>query len=272
MSRMSRASINSAEIHYEATGEGNAVLFHHGMTGSTEDWAKQVPLVAGKHKAIAMDLRGQGRSSAPLRVEDYSMPIFAEDIRGVLEHVGVSKACIVGHSIGGFTALEFALAHPEMVTALVLVDTSSGERGAFPGYAEFRDQLLEIMRAKGMATAFDFDCANNPQRIDRYTRHPELKDYFRPKMLRTSVDGYIGATMAMANWKWLTPRLSEITVPTIIFWGDEDAPFEKASQVIRDGIAGAELVVVHGSGHNPHEEKPGVFNEALMRFLDRIGW
>jgi pimeloyl-ACP methyl ester carboxylesterase len=91
-------------------------------------------------------------------------------------------------------------------------------------------------------------------------------------MLMTSVDGYIYVAKAMGQWQPVASRLAEIRVPTLIYWGDEDLPFCIAAQVLKEGIANSELVTVRGVGHSPHEEAPEVFNDALLKFLDKIGW
>lgn len=265
-------NINGVDMYYEADGRGNAILFMHGMTGSVYDWTHQFAALAPRYKVIARDLRGHSKSAAPPREEDYSIPVFAEDVYGLLRHLNISKACIAGHSIGGFIALEFALAHPEMLAALVLVDTSSGEWDPVPGIAELRPMLDELARTQGMEAAYEFDAANNPQRIERFQKHPEQREITRRKMWMTSVDGYVYCNKAIAKWQPVTARLSEIKVPTLIFWGDEDTPFIKASQVLKGGIANSQLVTVNGVGHNPHEEAPAIFNEALLKFLDSVKW
>ena len=88
----------------------------------------------------------------------------------------------------------------------------------------------------------------------------------------TSVNGYIYCPRGSAQRETLTPRLSEIKVPTLIYWGEEDSPFTQAVQVLKEGIPDSELVTVKGVGHSPHEEAPEVFNEALVKFLGRVNW
>ena len=88
----------------------------------------------------------------------------------------------------------------------------------------------------------------------------------------TSVDGYIYAAKAMGKWQPVTSRLSEIKVPTLIYWGDEDLPFANAVLILEGGIADSELVTVKGVGHSPQEEAPDFFNEVLLKFLGRISW
>lgn len=262
--------VNGVNLSYELSGEGNAIVFLHGYTGSSRDWASQIPLVSEKYKAIAVDNRGHGKSEAPSSEEKYSIDIFSEDVRALLAALGISRCCLVGHSMGGFIALQLALDHPELVRGLVLVDTSSGEFEVAPGYAELRAKLDQIATDEGMEAAFEYDAAHNPARIERFQKHPELREVARRRMMNTSVDGYIYVSRTFRKWKPVTQRLNEIEAPALIFWGEEDAPFLKPSQILKDSIRGSELITVPGVGHSPHEEAPRLFNEAFLKFLSGI--
>jgi 3-oxoadipate enol-lactonase len=266
------ASINGVDLYYEITGQGEPVVLLHGYTGSSQDWAYQVAALSPHYRVITPDHRGHGRSAAPAKEDDYSVKILSDDVYSLLKLLNVRKCCLAGHSLGGFTALQFAVEHQDMLAGLVLVDTSSGQFARDPSYAQLRQKLDELARTQGMEAAFEYDAANNPMRIERFQKHPELREISRQRVMQTSVDGYIYMSRAIGNWAPLTPRLSEIKVPTIIFWGDEDTPFTEPSKIMKDGIPDSELVTVHGSGHSPHEEASEVFNEALLNFLARIKW
>jgi pimeloyl-ACP methyl ester carboxylesterase len=262
--------INGVSLHYEEAGSGEAIVLLHGYTGSTRDWAYQVALLSAEHRVIALDHRGHGMSSAPHDEDDYSIPISSGDLYELMRLLGIDRCCLIGHSMGGFIALQFAIDHPDMVKALVLVDTSSGTFDVAPGYPELRAKLDELARDEGVEAAFEYDATHNPVRIERFGRHPELREVARRKALGTSVDGYIYVARSFGKWQPVTDRLGEIRVPTLIFRGDEDTPFVSAGEVLRDSIAGAKLVVVPGTGHSPHEEAPDIFNEKLASFLKAI--
>jgi pimeloyl-ACP methyl ester carboxylesterase len=266
------ANINGVDLNYEVSGQGPAVVFLHGYTGSTRDWANQIEALITQYQVIVLDHRGHGKSAAPSREEDYSVEILATDTFGLLDMLGIKKCCLGGHSLGGFTALQFAVEHQDMLAGLVLVDTSSGQFERDTNYAQLRQKLDQLARTQGMGAAFEYDAANNPMRVERFQEHPEQREIARQKVLQTSIDGYIYLSRAISRWEPLTERLSEIKVPTLIFWGDEDLPFEGPSRTMNEGIADSELVTIRSVGHNPHEEAPGAFNEALLRFLNRIEW
>ena len=270
--KMPKANINGTDLNYEVSGQGPALIFLHGYTGSTQDWANQIRTLSPQYQVIAVDHRGHGKSSAPSREEDYSVKILANDIFGLVDKLGIKKCCLGGHSLGGFTALQFAIEHQDMLAALVLVDTSSGQFGRDPNSAQLRQKLDKLARTEGMEAAFEYDATNNPMRVERFQKYPEQREITRRKMLQTSVDGYIYLSRAISKWEPLTERLSEIRVPTLIFRGDEDLPFEEPSRIMKEGIDNSELVTISGAGHNPHEEAPDAFNEALLKFLTRIKW
>lgn len=260
---------NIIRLYYEITGKGKAVIFLHGYTGSCKDWKNQLSLLPYKYKAIAVDHRGHGQSEAPHKEEEYSIYSSVSDIYNLLVSLGIPQCCLVGHSMGGFMALQFALDYPDLVNALILVDTSSGNWDVPPGYDKVRATLDDLARNKGLDAAFEFDVENNPAKKEKFRNHPELLDIARQKVKTTSVDGYIYFARAFKRWSPVTDRLNEIAVPTLIVLGEEDIGFVNASHLLRDSIQNAELITIPDAGHNPHEEAPEIFNAYMLDFLNK---
>jgi len=266
-------NINGVNLNYEISGQGPVVILLHGYTGSSKDWLNQIETLSSRnYQVIAIDHRGHGKSAAPSQEKDYSVEILANDAFNLMNILGIKKCCLGGHSLGGFTALQFAVEHQDKLTGLLLVDTSSGKFDRDPDYEQLRQRLDELSRTQGMEAAFEYDAVNNPVRADRFQKYPEQREITRQKMLQTSVDGYIYLSRAINKWKPLTNRLSEIKIPTLIFCGDEDLPFKEPSRILKEGIDNSEMVTIRGAGHNPHEEAPDTFNEALIKFLAKIEW
>jgi len=265
-------TVQGIELYYEDVGQGHPVVFLHGFTGSGRDWTRQVEAIRDRYRCVTLDFRGHGRSSAPKNEEDYSIYLNGADVLHLLDGLDIPRCCLVGHSMGGFTALQFVLDHPERVAALVLVDTSSGEWEVIPGYAELRAKLDELARTQGLEAAFEYDAAHNPVRIERFRKQPEQKEIARRKTLTTSVEGYVYVPRSFARWRPVTSRLGEIRVPTLIFVGEEDQAFLRTTQVLKDSIRGSERVVVPGAFHNPHEEAPDFFNARFLEFLEKVEW
>jgi pimeloyl-ACP methyl ester carboxylesterase len=88
------ANINGVNLNYEVAGQGQAVVFLHGMTGSTQDWANQIAVLSPNYKVVALDMRGHGKSEAPKTEAVYSIPIFADDVFGMLNLLGIRKCCL----------------------------------------------------------------------------------------------------------------------------------------------------------------------------------
>jgi pimeloyl-ACP methyl ester carboxylesterase len=262
--------INGLKLFYEDQGQGEAIVFLHGFTGSGRDWTHQLNALQGKYRGITLDIRGHGNSEAPTEEKDYSIYLNCEDVLGLLNHLSIDRCCLVGHSMGGFTALQFVLDHPERIKGLVLVDTSSGEWDTIPGYAELRAKLDELARTQGLEAAFEYDAAHNPIRVERFQKQPEQREITRRKILNTSVNGYIFVPRSFGKWQSVTSRLGEIQAPTLVIRGEEDLGFVKASQVLKTSIKGAELVIVSGAYHNPHEEAPEIFNRVFLNFLSAV--
>ncbi|MBU1195569.1 MAG: alpha/beta hydrolase [Proteobacteria bacterium] len=269
---MALMNVQGVDINYADNGSGEALVFMHGYTGSHNDWRNQVAITVDSYRTIAVDHRGHGGSSAPGDPSDYTIRIFAEDVYELLTKLGIQRYCLIGHSMGGFMALQSALDHPEGLRGLILVDTSSGEWDTAPGYAEFKARLHEIAKTEGLEAAFEYDAENNPVRVEKFKKHPELREIARHKVLNTSLDGFIHVANSFGAWPPVTDRLNEISVPTLIVLGEEDAGFIRASKIMNERIRNSELVVIENAGHNPHEENIGVFNRAFLDFLPRIQW
>jgi len=266
---MPKAHINDVDLHYEVSGIGPSIALCHGYTSSSHDWSFQIPALSQNYQVITMDHRGHGNSSAPSHANAYSIPIFANDIYQLLNYLGTTKCCLVGHSMGGFIALQFAIDYPQLITSLVLVGTSSSWIN-LPGYAELRTKLDEIARRDGMEAAFEYDTRHNPLLRRHFEKHPELREIAKRRICRTSVDGFTHAGQALLLWPSVTSRLGEISAPTLVILGEEDTAFRQPSKDLAKGIPNSELKLVPQASHSPQEERPTTFNRLLTEFLSKV--
>src|SRR4030042_5330460 len=122
---MPKARINGIEINYPDGGEVFPLLLIHGFTGNLRNWALQAPVLTRGFRMVSIDQRGHGHSEKPTRPEDYSLELMAEDAHGLLQHLGVERCYLIGPSMGGMVAQLLTLAHPKLVRALVLVNTTA---------------------------------------------------------------------------------------------------------------------------------------------------
>ena len=266
---MPRVYLNGVNLYYEVSGTGPSIVLCHGYTGSHQSWMSQVSALSPKYQTIVIDHRGHGGSDAPSSAENYSVPILANDVRALLDHLGITRCCLVGHSLGGFTAIQLVLNCPDIISSLVLVDTSSGPFSV-PGMKELGEKLDEIARRDGMAAAFEYNAQQNPLVQRRFEKYPALREAAKRRMLETSVDAYVYLRKAMAERQDLTPRLGEISVPALVIVGEMDTPYRQPSEVMAESIPDARLQVVPQAFHNPHEETPEVLNELLLNFLAEL--
>jgi 3-oxoadipate enol-lactonase len=266
---MPRAHVSGINLYYEVSGLGTSVVFCHGYTGSHQDWVFQVPVLAREYQVVTMDHRGHGASDAPSSADAYSIPIFADDLYALLNYLGITKCCLVGHSMGGFAALRLVLDQPHVVGSLVLVDTASGPVN-IPGYADMRARLLEIAQTDGMEAVFEYNARYNPLSLRRFEKYPGLFGIVKRRMLEMPVEGYVYAGRALSERQDLTGRLNEISVPTLVMVGGEDSPFLRPSKTLVEGIPDAMLRVVPQAMHSPHEEEAEAFNEILLEFLTQV--
>jgi 3-oxoadipate enol-lactonase len=263
---MPKARINGIEINYRDSGEGFPLLLIHGFTGNLRNWALQAPVLTRGFRMVSIDQRGHGHSEKPTQPEDYSLELMAEDAYGLLQHLGIDGCCLIGHSMGGMVAQHLALAHPESVRALVLVDTAAEFTSAM--YTRDGVHLIETARDQGMEAVFEEQLHTNPM-ADLIRGQPQLLDLWRQQFLLTSREAYIYCACAIVGREPLLDKLNAIEVPTLIICGEND-PMVEASRQMHERIAGSELVIIHGAGHTPQIERAPQFNRVLSEFLARV--
>lgn len=263
-------NINGVNLNYELTGQGQAVVFLHGGNGNTQDWVNQILVLSSKYKAVALDIRGHGKSETPKVEEEYSIPIIAEDVLGLINLLAINKCCLIGHSFGGFVAIQFAITHQDRLAGLILVDTSSGPYILDTKTSKLTEKLVELASSRGMEAVFSYNARHNPENVEKFKNNPQFREASRQTMSMMSVAAFIWGSRAVAKWQSVTPRLSEIRVPTLIFRGEEDKRFTTAIRILHKGILGSVLITVKGVGHCPHQEAPDVFNRTLLKFLGSV--
>lgn len=261
---MPRVTVNGTDIHYLDVGEGSAVVLLHGFTGSSRNWDYTVPSLAGRHRLICPDLRGHGLSGRTGRPEDYRLEGLAQDVLALLDCLGVERFHLVGHSMGGMVAQHVALARPEALLSLVLLDTCA--EAPLNLVTEERRRLVELAREQGMEAVFQAQLASAalPQGV---TAQPELVQAWREEFLMTSREAYIYCAEAIARREPLLDSLSRLSAPALVVCGEDDEPFLEHSARMHAAMPGSRLVILEGCGHSPQMERPEEFNSLLSRFL-----
>jgi pimeloyl-ACP methyl ester carboxylesterase len=252
--------INGITLHYESTGQGQPVLFIHGLGSSGRDWSEQTAFFARHFRVVTLDLRGHGQSDKP--PGPYSMPLFASDTARLLAELGLAPAHVVGISLGGMVALQLAADAPAAVRSLVIVN-------AAPEFVvhtlKERWQLmlrLLIVRLLGMRKLGEV----LGRRLFPKAGQAGLRQLFAARWAENDPRAYLAALRAMVGWS-VVDRLAGINVPTLVVAADQDyTPLAvKAACVAR--MPRAELVVIPDSRHATPVEHPAPFNDKVMAFL-----
>lgn len=258
-----RIAANGTNLHAESVGEGEDVILIHALGLSGDAWWQQVADLARGYRVLTYDVRGHGRSDRP--PGPYSLDLFAEDLRALIEALGVRRAHVVGLSLGGMIAQTYALRYAGRLHSLVLCDTSSGysaeERQVFHQRADTAEREgMESLVTPTLERWFtDAYREANPGPVGRIA-----------SVLRANEPLAYAATCRAIAELDLTGRLAEIRVPTMVVVGEEDKGTPPAmARVIAQGIPGARLEIVRGAAHLVPVEKAEVFNALACDFLRR---
>jgi pimeloyl-ACP methyl ester carboxylesterase len=265
---MPAATVNGIDLYYERHGDdGDPLVLMHGYTGDVSDWRFQITEFSATHRVLVLDHRGHGRSQAPADRSLYSIEQMADDAEALIAHVGFDRYHLVGHSMGGAIAQEIALRSVARLLSLTLHDTGfhfDPERNE--GLVKWNRARNKIAEEQGMAAL-----AAMPSPFKTPPHMPAGREAeTRERMARMSVDGFIGAGDGLNSWRGTKDRLDQITTPTLVIYGELDAPvLVKSGERLAATIAGAVRVIVPEAAHCPQEERPELFNAALRAHLER---
>ncbi|MGD9621997.1 MAG: alpha/beta fold hydrolase [Mycolicibacterium sp.] len=276
MSEMKFLDLHGDRVAYRDAGDGDeALLLIHGMAGSSETWRAVIPQLSKKFRVIAPDLLGHGQSAKPR--SDYSLGAFAVLLRDLLDELGIPRASIIGQSLGGGVAMQFAYQHRDYCRRLVLI--SSGGLGPDVGWtlrllsAPGAELILPAIALPPVVTAgnklrswFAAGGIQSPRGAEMWSAYSSLADsQTRRAFLRTlrSVVDYRGQSVSALNRLHLTAE-----VPTMIIWGDQDRiiPIDHG-YAVRDARPGCRLEVLEGVGHFPHVERPTEVVDLIDDFI-----
>jgi pimeloyl-ACP methyl ester carboxylesterase len=266
---MPRARVNGVSLYYEVAGAGPPLVLVHGFACGLRTWDPQVRALARSWRVVTYDVRGHGISEAPAEPAAYSQPISVADLRALLEHLKIRKAAVGGLSMGGNIALNFALAHPEMVTALIVADTGAGSDAAADWVATVRG-LADALERDGPEAFADAAMAN--PLFGRYVAQgPAAERFIRSCLMTHRARGLAHTGREVLTKRpslyALAPRLRALAIPTLLIVGEHDEPCVKVHRFLADTIPGARHVVIPGVGHLTNLEAPDVFNREVARFL-----
>ena len=263
---------DKVNIHYQDVGRGFPLLFAHEFAGDVTSWEPQVNFFSRRYRVITYCHRGYPPSGVPEDPDAYSQERLVEDMRQLLEHLGIGQAYIAGLSMGAATALSFGLAHPEMSRALVVAATGTGSTDREMHLEAWR-QNVERLKTEGIS-GFAEEYANSPTRVQFKRKDPLGWRKFYDGLASHSALGSAlitqGIQLKRPTVFQLEDDMRRMAVPTLLLVGDEDDPCIEPMLFIKRCVATSGLAFFPQSGHTINLEEPALFNRAVLDFLTAV--
>jgi pimeloyl-ACP methyl ester carboxylesterase len=271
---MPMAPVNDVRLYYEVTGSGYPLLFAHEFAGDYRSWEPQVRHFARRYQVITYNARGYPPSDVPEDVTAYSQEQAAQDIVGLLQHLNIAQAHLVGLSMGGYAVLHVGLTHPSVARSLVVAGCGYGsvssERERFQ---QDSGKIAARLQREGMPAVAEV-YARGPTRVQFEDKDPRGWCEFAEQLAKHSA---VGAALTLLGVQGRRPsvyaleaQMRQLRVPTLIVTGDEDEPCLEPGLFMKRTIPSAGLVVMPKSGHTINIEEPDAFNRIVSDFLTAV--
>ena len=265
---------DQVKLYYEDSGAGRPILFIHEFSGDYRAWELQVRYFARRYRCITYNARGYPPSEVPNSIDKYSQRRAVDDAVGVLDHLKIEKAHIVGLSMGGFAALNFGIHYPERAFSLVV---GAAGMGAEPDKAaQFRQEVEVVARRWETEGAAKFApiYGSGPGREQLEIKDPRGFKEFIDQLSEHSATGAAltlrGVQARRPSPFELVAQLEKMVVPTLIIHGDEDRSCLGTGAFLKRTIPSAGLMVFPKTGHTINLEEPALFNFAVQDFITQV--
>jgi pimeloyl-ACP methyl ester carboxylesterase len=255
------AEVNGTRLYYEMAGLGDTLVFIHDFGADCRTWDAQFDALAADYQVVRYDMRGFGRSAVPTEAP-YA---HADDLKALLDSLAIARACVIGQSMGGGVAIDFALAYPEVVRALVLVDAAL-DGYTFSEWEETWGAVFGIAATQGTQASLAF-MIGLPA-FETLRANPALES--RLMQIWSDYSGWHFAHRdpVQSADPPAIHQLEQIHVPTLVIVGEHDfADHHAIADILRQRIPDARKVVLPDVGHVSMMEAPDRFNEILSDFL-----
>jgi pimeloyl-ACP methyl ester carboxylesterase len=265
---------DGVRLHYEEAGTGTPIVFVHEFAGDHRSFEPQMRFFARRYRCIAYNARGYEPSDVPAEQKRYSQDRARDDLRSVLDALGIAKAHVVGVSMGASASLHFGLRYPDRALSLVVAGVGTG---SVPGVqAQFRgevDAMAKRVEAEGMA-AGSAAYAESATRVQYQNKDPRGWAEFARFLAEHST---LGSTLTLRGVQRDRPSLydaegalRQLTVPMLLVVGDEDEPCLDPSLFLKRTVPSAALVTLPRTGHAVNLEEPALFNQFCADFFHAV--
>ena len=254
-------SCDTVNIYYEIHGQGEALLFIHGLGSSTADWKAQVDHFSKSYRVIVFDLRGHGQSEKVPGT--YSISLFTTDVSCLIKKLDNQPVNVVGISLGGMIGMHLAVYHPGLVKSLTVVNSPS----EFPQKTlKARFQILLrffIIKVMGMAWMGKVLAG----RLFPKPEQEKIRKEMAERWAQNDPKAYWKSTKALLNWS-ITDQLDKITCPTLIIGAEFDYFPISDKKLLASRIKGATLSIIKDSHHGTPLDQTEIFNKTVEDFLE----
>ncbi|MCL4324384.1 MAG: alpha/beta hydrolase [Candidatus Thermoplasmatota archaeon] len=263
---MADATVNGFKMHYGDQGQGETLLFLHGLGGNSSEWDLQVPFFSRRFRVVTPDLRGHGQTDPPT-TDTYTPFDHAKDVTALLDHLGIDKAWIVGLSAGGFDTLATALTYPDRVRGIVLAATSPY---VDKDIVAVGNRWIEIFQKQGMDAYLD-RVVKDIFTLDFFLAHKEEVDKFIESQKHRNLKGIAPSGRGNLGFD-VRHELVKLKIPVLAIHGLNDRVVDPAyARRVRQAVVGAEVKLLPDTGHIINVEKPEEFNATILDFMVRHG-
>jgi pimeloyl-ACP methyl ester carboxylesterase len=265
---------DGVRLHVTDSGRGVPVLFLHEYAGDHRSWARQVADLGADHRCLTYAARGYPPSDVPALPSAYSWRRAVADAVAVLDALEVESAHVVGLSMGGYTALQLGLQHPDRVRSILAASVGSGsDPETRAAYLAETHTVAQQLRAHG-AAAVGNRMAEGPSRLQLKARDPAAWQEMVDQFAEHSVEG-LAHTIAEVQGRRpalhdLTAELRALRIPLFVVTGDEDEACLSTGLLLKRTVPACGLQVLPNSGHVPNLEDPRLFNDLVRRFVQRV--
>jgi 2-succinyl-6-hydroxy-2,4-cyclohexadiene-1-carboxylate synthase len=252
--------------YFEAGTGGTPLVLVHGFTGGKLDFRDQLEWFAGERRVLAPDQRGHGESS---NAGPYRFDRLVADLAGFLDGVAVDRCHLLGHSMGGMVAMRFALAHPDRLASLVLMDTTAEPISFMP--ADARESMRGHLLASGLVALLDaYKSAPRPASVQRGIDFLGEVEHWRrieEKLTQMDPNAFVDIGGEMSAPPGVLDRLQALRLATTVLVGADDVPFLAPSARLAAAIPGAALVTIPEAAHCPQYENATAWRAAIVAHL-----
>ena len=260
---MARLQARNIEINYQISGNGDPIVFIHGLGSSVRDWEFQVDFFSKDYKVLAYDVRGHGDSDKPSG--PYSVPQFSLDAATLINKLELAPAHLVGISMGGMIGFQLALDAPDLVKSLVVVNA-----GPEVLVKNFKD-LFQVWHRHFLVRVFGMRKVGEVlgTRIFPKENQKEIRDIFIERWAENDPNAWLNAFKGLVGWT-VREHLGEIECPVLVVSADQDYTPVSFKETFVKNIPNGRLVVIENSHHATPVDQTEKFNQVVLNFIQEI--